>query len=169
MAFGIIVVSIAITPASIVIIIAIMLEASMKKNTKLLHLIASKVNYMRRTSITCQHAGRYTIMGQPQPGCVSRWRRSQNSLHTDHHMILRPYHSHHTLQKQVKRRTYIFYHRGMINRYQQTATAQSNIDHIYRIAMKISSDWSNQTDLGHSQCPLFSLVNHIDYRDRYIG
>ena len=46
---------------------------------------------------------------------------------------------------------------------------RENIDHIYRISMKISSDWSNQTDLGHSQCPLFSLVNHIDYRDRYIG
>jgi hypothetical protein len=25
-------------------------------------------------------------------------------LHTDHHMILRPYHSHHSLQKQVRRR-----------------------------------------------------------------
>ena len=55
------VISIAITPTYMVIIIAIMLEASMKKNTKLLHLIASKVNYMRRTSITCQHAGRYTV------------------------------------------------------------------------------------------------------------
>ena len=57
------------------------------------------------------------------PVVVTVTRRSQKSLHTDHHMILRPYHSHHTLQKQVKRRTYIFYRRGMINRYQQTATA----------------------------------------------
>ena len=65
------VISIAITPTSMVIIIAIMLEASMKKNTKLLHLIASKLNYMRRTSITCRHTGRYTIIGQPQPGCCN--------------------------------------------------------------------------------------------------
>ena len=74
----------------------------------------------------------------------------------------------------------------MKSRYQQTArrrgggtprgsqgsalkALRENIDRIYRIAMKISSDWSNQIDLGHSQCPLFSLVNHTDYRDRYIG
>ena len=75
-------------------------------------------------------------------------------------MILRPYHSHHTLQKQVRRRTYSTV-RIWKDRYQHRS--------IYRIAMKISSDWSNQIDLGHSQCPLFSLVNHTDYRDRYIG
>ena len=125
------------------------------KVTRLIHLIASKVNYMRKTSITCRHAGCYKKWDDLNPVVVTVTLRSQKSLHIDHHMILRPYHSHHTLQKQVKRKTYstVGVCKAVIN----------------RIAMKISSDWSNQTDLGHSQCPLFSLVNHIDYRDRYIG
>ena len=40
-------------------------------------------------------------MVQPQPGCVNL----RHAGRTNHHMTLRPYHSHHTLQKQVKRTT----------------------------------------------------------------
>ena len=139
---------------------------------------------MRRSSIKYRHAGRYTIMGQPQPDYLIGDTHVTNLLHTDHHMILRPYHSHSTLQKQVKRRTYstVGVWKAAINKLQGVEggyprgsqgsalkALRENIDRIYRIAMKISSDWSNQIDLGHSQCPLFSLVNHTDYRDRYIG
>jgi hypothetical protein len=80
-------------------------------------------------------------------------------------MILRPYHSHHTLQKRVRCITYSTeaIWRG---RYQQIAAAvsvrvvtpcgsqgsalkalQENTDRIYRIAMKTSLDWSNQAEL----------------------
>ena len=40
-------------------------------------------------------------MVQPQPGCVNL----RHAGRTNHHMTLRPYHSHHTLQKQVRRTT----------------------------------------------------------------
>jgi hypothetical protein len=156
-------ISIAITPSSMVIIIAIMLEASMKKNTKLLHLIASKINYKRRTSITCRHAGRYTIIGQPQPSCCNGDTQVTEIIthRSSHDIEAIPFTSYPA--KQVKHRTY-----STVGVWKALKALRENIDRIYRIAMKISSDWSNQTDLGHSQCPSFSLVNHIDYRDRYI-
>ena len=40
-------------------------------------------------------------MVQPQPGCVNL----RHAGRTNHHITLRPYHSHHTLQKQVRRTT----------------------------------------------------------------
>ena len=131
-------------------------------STKLLHLIAlvKLITWGNQAS----HIDTQAVIqwwDNLNPVVVTVTRRSQKSLHTDHHMILRPYHSHHTLQEQVKSRTY-----STVGVWK---ALRENIDRIYRIAMKISSDWSNQTNLGHSQCPLFSLVNHIDYRDRYIG
>jgi hypothetical protein len=45
-------------------------------------------------------------------------------LHIDHHMILRPYHSHHSLQKQVRRR--MISTKIMIS-LQQTATDYENL------------------------------------------
>ena len=44
-------------------------------------------------------------MVQPQPGCVNLRHAGRTNHHIHHHMTLRPYHSHHTLQKQVKRTT----------------------------------------------------------------
>jgi hypothetical protein len=58
--------------ASMVISIAMLLSSAIKlEASMLLHLIASKVNYMWRSSITYRHAGCYTIMGQPQPSCFN--------------------------------------------------------------------------------------------------
>jgi len=44
-------------------------------------------------------------MVQPQPGCVNLRHAGRTNHHIYHHMTLRPYHSHHTLQKQVRRTT----------------------------------------------------------------
>ena len=44
-------------------------------------------------------------MVQPQPGCVNLRHAGRTNHHIHHHMTLRPYHSHHTLQKQVRRTT----------------------------------------------------------------
>ena len=44
-------------------------------------------------------------MVQPQPGCVNLRHAGRTNQHIDHHMTLRPHHSHHTLQKQVRRTT----------------------------------------------------------------
>jgi hypothetical protein len=55
------------------------------------------------SNITSRHADRYTIMVQPHPSCVNLRHAGRTNYHIHHHMILRPYHSHHTLQKQVRR------------------------------------------------------------------
>ena len=44
-------------------------------------------------------------MVQPQPGCVNLRHAGRTNHHIHHHMTLMPYHSHHTLQKQVRRMT----------------------------------------------------------------
>jgi hypothetical protein len=59
-----------------------------------------------RSSITSRHACRYTIMEQPQPNCVNLQHASRTNVTQKHHMKLRPYHSHHSLQKQVRCRTF---------------------------------------------------------------
>lgn len=40
-----------------------------------------------------------------KPGCVNLRHAGRTNHHIHHHMTLRPYHSHHTLQKQVRRTT----------------------------------------------------------------
>ena len=82
------------------------------------------------------HAGRYTIMVQPQPGCVNLRHAGRTNHHIDHHMTLRPYHSHHTLQKQVRRTT-------CSTKVALRKPLQRESNGIYGIPMKISSEWSH--------------------------
>jgi hypothetical protein len=55
--------------------------------------------------MTSRNAGRYTIMAQPQPSCVNLRHVGRTNHHKYHYMTLRPYHSHHTLQKRVRHTT----------------------------------------------------------------
>ena len=61
-------------------------------------------------------------MVQPQPGCVNLRHAGRTNHHIHHHMTLRPYHSHHTLQKQV-RRTMRSTKIALGSRYSEKATA----------------------------------------------
>lgn len=134
------VISIAMLPSS-----AIMFAASM-----LLHLIASKVNYMRRSGITCRHAGRYTIMGQPQPGCFNWWHAGHTTYYTQ---IITWYWGHTIHITPCKNKLGV--ERILLKGYE--AALRENTDRIYEIAMKILSDWSNQADSGPFIMSQFSL------------
>jgi hypothetical protein len=76
-------------------------------------------------------------------------------LHTYHHMSLRSYFLHHSLQKQVRCR--------------MISTTRDFIDCIYEISIKFSLDWSNQPKFKSFKMPRFSLdQSHWLGEDHYI-
>ena len=103
---------------------------------------------MRKSSITCWHAGHYTIMGQPQPGCFNCWHACHTTYYT--HIITWFWgHTIHIIPCKNELGVERILPRGM----KRPLSTECNggreiIDRIYRFAMKISLDWSNQADSG---------------------
>jgi hypothetical protein len=78
-------------------------------------------------------------MGQPQSGCVNLQHAGYKMLHTEHHRLLRSYHSHHSLQKNKLGVEHFLLKLGYCYS-SALKTSQDFIDHIYKISMKILLD-----------------------------
>ena len=93
---------------------------------------------MRESSITCRHTCRYTIMGQPQPGCFNCWHAGHTTYYT--HIITWYWgHTIHIIPCKNELGIERILPRGM--------KRPLSIE-CYIFAMKISLDCSNQADSG---------------------
>jgi len=105
-------------------------------------------------------------MVQPQPGCVNLRHAGRTNHHIYHHMTLRPYHSHHTLQKQVRRTTCstkVALEKPLQRESNGGPAGRSagggsrGEPLLYGIPMKISSEWSHHLKSEPFIMPQFSL------------
>ena len=93
---------------------------------------------MRKSSITCWHAGRYTIMGQPQPSCFNWW----HAGHTTHYTQIITWFWGHTIHI-IPCKNELGIERILPRGMKRPLSTEC-----YIFAMKISLDWSNQADSG---------------------